>query len=768
MTTPMCEDGGPLREWAPLAVLLQQIPAKVQNGIFTQDISFTCIDALTEFIAIGTNHGLVYWYNREKQDLQRLRCENVNSKITSVQVISTVDYMVAAGNEHGVVTVFQIPKNPPDSLPNSLKPKQKKQVERYSISGLHNTAVTAVEWSKNGMKLFSGDKDGLVVLTEIDFYMHLSKSSKLLNEKYSVVQLSYQQGLLLVSTTLRTILVNRNENGKVTQVGQKERKTLGKLGAVFGSRQNYVQEPLIYASRPGLRLWQADKVGTVLKTLIFKDAVRSGHTEVELLNPAPEGSRKNRGEPSFGIVLPFCDDLLVTYCDDVVYVVNPNTIAITSIVNDLRRVTDVACTKDEIFVLEGERNILRIAYYPENDIFTEEIRKTMDPLLSFAEYSKPVANGILELTSKLKESSIVPAIPFPKINPTNIIQSVGIVPTVTVGTDDNAITNAEEAVEVPPIVPIDLNTTLITDINKIPEYNDSNRSAEDARSNDRREIFQRIGQQEFEDVVFTPERKQKRSRNKAANGCEGVTVPDGSTDHMSRSLSTDHMNTNTTTTTTTTTHSSLMQLSFDDDFILKSDRDLEMIQRDVENKEKLLADVLDFDLSKYMTSSQIQDKDLSSVSNRTDFDLSNYMTSSQVDNDLSCISSRMDAITCINCNVHSNDAVNGGEPIASEENEIVEQSDHTGTESGDEDVSYRTELKRLEDLGECRKTLLLNKLADAPPAGHNFVDVREPLANRDELEHQFNALAKECATSAILEEEEDWVLVKDDIPSIMF
>lgn len=89
-----------------------------------------------------------------------------------------------------------------------------------------------------------------------------------------------------------------------------------------------------------------------------------------LLNPAPEGSRKNRSEPSFGVILPFCDDLLVTYCDEVVYVVNPNTIAITSIVNDLRHVTDVACTKDEIFILEGQRNILRIAYYPENNIST--------------------------------------------------------------------------------------------------------------------------------------------------------------------------------------------------------------------------------------------------------------------------------------------------------------------------------------------------------------------------------------------------------------
>lgn len=45
---------------------------------------------------------------------------------------------------------------------------------------------------------------------------------------------------------------------------------LGKLGAVFGCRQNYVQDLVIYASRPGLRLWQADKTGTVLKTLIFK------------------------------------------------------------------------------------------------------------------------------------------------------------------------------------------------------------------------------------------------------------------------------------------------------------------------------------------------------------------------------------------------------------------------------------------------------------------------------------------------------------------
>lgn len=54
-----------------------------------------------------------------------------------MQVISTVDYMVAAGNEHGVITVFQIPKSPPDTLPDSLKPKQKKQVKDYINSDLY-------------------------------------------------------------------------------------------------------------------------------------------------------------------------------------------------------------------------------------------------------------------------------------------------------------------------------------------------------------------------------------------------------------------------------------------------------------------------------------------------------------------------------------------------------------------------------------------------------------------------------------------------------
>lgn len=267
--------------------------------------------------------------------------------------------------------------------------------------------------------------------------------------------------------------------------------------------------------------------------------------------------------------------------------------------------------------------------------------------------------------------------------------------------------------EIPPIVPINLSTPLITDINKILEYNDTSerKKAEQAKSNDRREVFQRIGQQEFEDVVFTPEKKQKKSRNKILNGNEDIFLSNN-IDFLSNNLDTNHVNIN----TITTTHSSIMQLSFDDDIILRSDRDLETIQRDVENKEKLLADILDFDLSKYMTS------------NRMDKNESN-------------ISTHVDAIMNINYNLHSNNIENERTEYSHQKTENVEQNDCIEIESGEEDVSYRTELKRLEDLGECRKILLQNKLDDIPLIGNNSVSIRqEPPMVRDELEHKFNSM----------------------------
>ncbi|XP_060519707.1 WD repeat-containing protein CG11141 [Cylas formicarius] len=352
--------GKTLKEWAPLTELFNLLPTKT-NGIFSKDITLTSIDVLPEFLALGTNVGIVYWFDRNLKKLQKLYCEDLNPCITCVKIISTVDYMVACGNESGAVTIFQVPQSHPKSLPESLKPKDK-QIERYTVCDLHKSRLTALEWSKNGMKLFSGDDNGLIVLTEIDFYMHVCKSSEILNETYKIVQLSYCQQRLLISTTFRSILCHKSDKWVVTQVGKRDRKTLGEFGGVM-HRYGYKPTDInVYCIRPGLRVWVSDFDGNVQKTLLFKDPLTKEWPTVELLNPSRS---KPHIEPSFGKVAVFCGRFLVTYGADVIYILDPEKMTLISTVSRLRGALDVAVSEDEIFILEGDRSLIRVSFRPD-------------------------------------------------------------------------------------------------------------------------------------------------------------------------------------------------------------------------------------------------------------------------------------------------------------------------------------------------------------------------------------------------------------------
>ena len=64
------------QEHARLDALLSQIPKKAQHGLLMQcDLILTCIDANEHYIALGTNIGLTFLYNRKDQSMQRLKCE---------------------------------------------------------------------------------------------------------------------------------------------------------------------------------------------------------------------------------------------------------------------------------------------------------------------------------------------------------------------------------------------------------------------------------------------------------------------------------------------------------------------------------------------------------------------------------------------------------------------------------------------------------------------------------------------------------------------
>ena len=64
------------REHEPLWSLLSQIPKKAQRGLLMQcDLILTSVHADENFIALGTNIGIVFLYRRKEQTLERLKSE---------------------------------------------------------------------------------------------------------------------------------------------------------------------------------------------------------------------------------------------------------------------------------------------------------------------------------------------------------------------------------------------------------------------------------------------------------------------------------------------------------------------------------------------------------------------------------------------------------------------------------------------------------------------------------------------------------------------
>ncbi|XP_055528146.1 WD repeat-containing protein CG11141 [Wyeomyia smithii] len=349
-----------LREWTPLVDLVGKLPTSVQRGLLFHDVSITCLDLVDEFIALGTNVGIVFWYNRKTCAVDRLQVEG-SGYLTCVRIISTVEFMVAAGCRQGWINIFQVPKEAPPDVCAELLLKSK-PTERYTIRGIHHSAITSFVWSKNGMKLFSGDGSGMVVLTEINYQSRICESKEIVNEKYEVVQLSLRKEYLLVSTTYRTVVCTQEDASKwrVTQVGKKDRKMLSSFGATF---HFYQKIPQLVCTRSGFRLWIANFEGEVAQTLIFKDIIRSVSYEVPILNPSRHPIRI---PTTFGILHTFQDKYLLSVANDMLFVLDLDAMEVVASLTRLRRILDISVNKNEILILESSRSVIRVSTLPDS------------------------------------------------------------------------------------------------------------------------------------------------------------------------------------------------------------------------------------------------------------------------------------------------------------------------------------------------------------------------------------------------------------------
>uniref|UniRef100_A0A669PG00 Tectonin beta-propeller repeat containing 2 n=1 Tax=Phasianus colchicus TaxID=9054 RepID=A0A669PG00_PHACC len=346
------------KEFCPLYYLLNAIPTKIQKGFRSIVVYLTALDTNGDYIAVGSSIGMLYLYCRHLNQMKKYNFEGKCESITFVKLLSCFDDLVAVGTASGRVAVFQ--------LVSSL-PGRNKQLRRFDVAGIHKSSITALAWSPNGMKLFSGDDRGKIVYSALDLDHGVCNSSLVLEEPSSIVQLDYNQKVLLVSTLQRTILFYTEERS-VKQVGTQPRKNSGKFGACFIPGLCKQTDLTLFAARPGLRLWKSDVHGTVQATFILKDLFARGIRTFELyprLEPPDRGSYSSP-EKHLGLVSCFFrEGWVLTWNEYSIYLLDTVNQALIGGLEGYGDIVSVSCTSNEIFLLKGDRDIIRISSRPE-------------------------------------------------------------------------------------------------------------------------------------------------------------------------------------------------------------------------------------------------------------------------------------------------------------------------------------------------------------------------------------------------------------------
>ncbi|XP_037073546.1 uncharacterized protein LOC119094588 [Pollicipes pollicipes] len=275
----MAEGGGKtaetprLREWAALHHLMLQIPAKFQNLLVTGDLQLTSVSAVEQHILLGTNTGSVYWYDSDSCSMERYRRE---------------------------LSLFLVPRLARGDVPEYVRITESNMKKRlqFGVQGEHRAPVSALCWSQNAARLFSGDEAGAVVVTEIDYVAEAVTSRVVMTEPAPVVQLQYSRQTLLVATRARSCLL-KWPDGQPCQVGSKPRKSPADLGACFVEEEGGVS---VLAARPSLKVVTAGLDGRVLSTVSLRPTLETCEP-VELLYPVGENLKLANGDLSLDEVM---------------------------------------------------------------------------------------------------------------------------------------------------------------------------------------------------------------------------------------------------------------------------------------------------------------------------------------------------------------------------------------------------------------------------------------------------------------------------------
>lgn len=170
---------------------------------------------------------------------------------------------------------------------------------------------TSIYWHFADKEFYCGDLDGNVSVVSLNFFLGRSliniQVNRILDDLDGpIVEIDGFNDFVLISSTSKTILCN-NEREEFKQIGNRPRD--GQFGACFvvdfdnlesqesklttideNTYENMLMENVgIYCSRPGMRLWEVNLNGNILKTHQYKNANFTAQ-QIHVLNSATKTS----------------------------------------------------------------------------------------------------------------------------------------------------------------------------------------------------------------------------------------------------------------------------------------------------------------------------------------------------------------------------------------------------------------------------------------------------------------------------------------------
>lgn len=95
------------REWVPLHHLIEKIPPRFHQGFVSKDLVLTCVTVSCDSILLGSNAGVLFWFNRSNHNVNRRNVDDKFIPITALAItVCHYGEVLAVGNLQGTVAIF--------------------------------------------------------------------------------------------------------------------------------------------------------------------------------------------------------------------------------------------------------------------------------------------------------------------------------------------------------------------------------------------------------------------------------------------------------------------------------------------------------------------------------------------------------------------------------------------------------------------------------------------------------------------------------------